>query len=214
VQIAACGTPVLFHDTNLARTSNGAGPLGRRSLAELATLDAGAWFSPAHAGERIPTLEDALACVQGRISRVYCEVKAYRELEDIDRIVALTHEAALQELTVFISLDWRALDHIALLEASARLGYIVDKADRFEAGLEKASARAGNRISESMVAAITQVAKVMQLETVAEYVESRKTRALLSKLGVDFAQGHAIGKPRDLDDVLVELTGKKRLSSA
>jgi diguanylate cyclase (GGDEF)-like protein len=71
-----------------------------------------------------------------------------------------------------------------------------------------------NRISESMVAAITQVAKVMQLETVAEYVESRKTKALLSKLGVDFAQGHAIGKPRHLDEVLVELTSQKDASTA
>ena len=63
-----------------------------------------------------------------------------------------------------------------------------------------------NRISESMVAAITQVAKVMQLETVAEYVESSKTRELISRLGVDFAQGFAIGKPLALDDVLENLT--------
>jgi diguanylate cyclase (GGDEF)-like protein len=71
-----------------------------------------------------------------------------------------------------------------------------------------------NRISESMVAAITQVAKVMKLETVAEYVESKKIRALIEKLGVDFAQGHAIGKPEPLDDVLKELTGKKKTSNA
>ncbi|MDH4046856.1 MAG: EAL domain-containing protein [Gammaproteobacteria bacterium] len=71
-----------------------------------------------------------------------------------------------------------------------------------------------NRISESMVAAITQVAKVMELETVAEYVESKKTRTLVAKLGVDFAQGHAVGKPRPLDDVLAELTGEKHVSNA
>lgn len=71
-----------------------------------------------------------------------------------------------------------------------------------------------NRISESMVAAITQVAKVMQLETVAEYVESKKTKALLTKLGVDFAQGHVVGKPRELGMVLAELTEKSSTSSA
>jgi diguanylate cyclase (GGDEF)-like protein len=70
-----------------------------------------------------------------------------------------------------------------------------------------------NRISESMVAAITQVAKVMKLETVAEYVESTKIKTLIEKLGVDFAQGHAIGKPCRLNDVLNELTGKKKKSS-
>ncbi|MDH4109127.1 MAG: EAL domain-containing protein [Gammaproteobacteria bacterium] len=62
-----------------------------------------------------------------------------------------------------------------------------------------------NRISESMVAAITQVAKVMQLETVAEYVETAKSKKLLGKLGVDFAQGHAVGKTVPLDDILAAL---------
>lgn len=71
-----------------------------------------------------------------------------------------------------------------------------------------------NQISESMVAAITQVAKVMKLETVAEYVESKKTRALVAKLGVDFAQGHAIGKPVSIDEVLLGLTSETRVSSA
>ncbi len=71
-----------------------------------------------------------------------------------------------------------------------------------------------NRISESMVAAITQVAKVMKLETVAEYVESKKIMELIKKLGVDFAQGHAIGKPVTLDSVLRELTSKKKMSNA
>ncbi len=62
-----------------------------------------------------------------------------------------------------------------------------------------------NRISESMVAAITQVAKVMELDTVAEYVECAETRKLIAELGVDYAQGHEIGKPRPLLDVLNEL---------
>jgi len=59
-----------------------------------------------------------------------------------------------------------------------------------------------NRISESMVAAITQVAKVMDLQTVAEYVGSEKTRKLITKLGVDYAQGHFIGKPVAFEAVL------------
>lgn len=62
-----------------------------------------------------------------------------------------------------------------------------------------------NRISESMVVAITQVAKVMELKTVAEYVETNETRQLIIKLGVDFAQGHIIGKPISLESVLSDL---------
>jgi diguanylate cyclase (GGDEF)-like protein len=59
-----------------------------------------------------------------------------------------------------------------------------------------------NRISESMVAAITQVAKVMDLQTVAEYVGSEESRELITRLGVDYAQGHFIGKPVAIEAVL------------
>ena len=64
----------------------------------------------------------------------------------------------------------------------------------------------GNRISEAMVVAITQVAKVMELETVAEYVEGAATLKVIARLGVDFAQGHAVGKPQPLESVLATLT--------
>jgi diguanylate cyclase (GGDEF)-like protein len=71
-----------------------------------------------------------------------------------------------------------------------------------------------NRISESMVAAITQVAKVMELETVAEYVESEETRKLIAELGVDFAQGHTIGRPAPLDEALAGLASSEKSSIA
>jgi len=70
-----------------------------------------------------------------------------------------------------------------------------------------------NRISESMVAAITQVAKVMELETVAEYVESEKTRALIAELGVDYAQGHTVGKPIPIAAALEQLPEQADASS-
>jgi diguanylate cyclase (GGDEF)-like protein len=71
-----------------------------------------------------------------------------------------------------------------------------------------------NRISESMVAAITQVAKVMELETVAEYVETEKTLELVAELGVDFAQGHVVGRPTPLDEVLEDLVDTSQSSTA
>ncbi|MEM8815604.1 MAG: EAL domain-containing protein [Pseudomonadota bacterium] len=63
-----------------------------------------------------------------------------------------------------------------------------------------------NRISESMVTAITQVAKVMGLQTVAEYVETEESMRLVKKIGVDFAQGHVVSKPIPLDDALAQLS--------
>jgi glycerophosphoryl diester phosphodiesterase len=139
VQIAACGTPVLFHDDNLGRTSDGVGPLRRRPLEQLKQLDAGSWFSAEFAGERIPTLEEAYDCVRGRVRHVYSEVKAYRELEDLQRMLGVTRDSGMLDATTFISFDWRALEFIAGQEADVRIGFIVEEADQFEEALGKAS---------------------------------------------------------------------------
>ena len=57
VMLAACGTPIIFHDETLDRTTNASGNVGDYTYAYLQTLDAGAWFKSTYAGERIPTLD-------------------------------------------------------------------------------------------------------------------------------------------------------------
>lgn len=64
VRRAADGTLVLFHDDRLERTTDGRGRVEARDPAELAGLDAGAWFAPRFAGERIPTLDGFLAWLE------------------------------------------------------------------------------------------------------------------------------------------------------
>jgi len=53
----------------------------------------------------------------------------------------------------------------------------------------------------------------MELETVAEYVETQEARDLISELGVDYAQGHLIGKPAAIDTVLADLNDSARSSA-
>jgi len=53
----------------------------------------------------------------------------------------------------------------------------------------------------------------MELDTVAEYVENKVTKKLVADLGVDFAQGHAIGKPKRLDSVLQGLSAPVRAAT-
>jgi glycerophosphoryl diester phosphodiesterase len=59
--------PVIHHDRTLRRTTNGRGRLWQHTLAELQELDAGAWFHPRFAGERIPMLADVLEWLPSRI---------------------------------------------------------------------------------------------------------------------------------------------------
>jgi diguanylate cyclase (GGDEF)-like protein len=58
-------------------------------------------------------------------------------------------------------------------------------------------------IAASMVAAVQQVAQVMHLKTVAEFVENDAIRAMAKKMGVSFAQGYAIGRPQPLDSFVL-----------
>jgi diguanylate cyclase (GGDEF)-like protein len=62
-----------------------------------------------------------------------------------------------------------------------------------------------NARSESMIKAIAQLAKVMCMETIAEYVETDVLRVRMADLGVDYGQGFAMGKAQRLEDLLVEL---------
>ena len=62
-----------------------------------------------------------------------------------------------------------------------------------------------NPRSESMIKAIAQLAKVMCMETIAEYVETDALRCRVADLGVDYGQGFAIGKAQRFEDLLEEL---------
>lgn len=63
----------------------------------------------------------------------------------------------------------------------------------------------GNQRSQAMVTAIVQLARAMNLQTTAECVENEAILAAVGQLGVDFAQGFAIGRPRPFELVLQEL---------
>jgi glycerophosphoryl diester phosphodiesterase len=60
VRLTADGHPVLLHDDRLDRTTDGRGRVSALSLAAVRLRQAGGWFDPAFAGERVPTLEEAL----------------------------------------------------------------------------------------------------------------------------------------------------------
>ncbi len=59
-----------------------------------------------------------------------------------------------------------------------------------------------NVVSQSVVAAISEVARVMGLETVAEFVEDERAMSLLKDLGVTWGQGYLLGEPQPLETLL------------
>lgn len=72
VHLSRDGVPVVIHDHLLLRTTGVQGRVEQKTVEELKHLDAGKFFNPKFAGERIPTLEEAALEFQGRL---FVEVK-------------------------------------------------------------------------------------------------------------------------------------------
>ncbi len=94
-KLTADGRCILFHDETLERTTDGAGRVAATTAAEIAKLDAGAWFGAAFAGERVPGLDQALATVRELGLRPDIEIKPCpgRETETARAVVAAVRDA-------------------------------------------------------------------------------------------------------------------------
>jgi glycerophosphoryl diester phosphodiesterase len=136
VQLSADGLPVVIHDYTVERTTSGAGRVSELTARQLAGFDAGGWFErrlalrprarkhveaayasahtprPAFAGERIPTLESALALLaQARFDRVYVELKTLKMTRNalLDSTLRLVRQFGLQRSVVLLSFDHEAI---------------------------------------------------------------------------------------------------------
>ncbi len=147
VQTAGCGTPVLFHDPMLGRTTNGVGPLSRRPLGLLKSLDAGSWFAPDFRDQKIPTQEEALLYLAGRVGQVYQDIKGYRELEDLDRMAEITRQTGLAEGTVFVSSDWVVMNRLREAAPTVRRAYLVDNLEALPEAIDRAAVDEGSLLS-------------------------------------------------------------------
>jgi EAL domain-containing protein (putative c-di-GMP-specific phosphodiesterase class I) len=54
-------------------------------------------------------------------------------------------------------------------------------------------------IDHAMVKSINEIAHVMGMQTIAEFVENDEIKGMLRKIGVDYAQGYGIGRPQVFD---------------
>ncbi len=66
-QVCRDGEVVVIHDFTVDRTTDGQGAVRRMTLAQLKELDAGRWFDPTFAGERIPTLQEVFDALGHRL---------------------------------------------------------------------------------------------------------------------------------------------------
>lgn len=108
--LTADGEIVVLHDLTLDRTTDGAGVVADLPLAAVQARDAGAWFGPAFAGERVPTLAEALEAARALGLGLEVEIKERRNRAGYDAALArlLADPEARARVTVI------SFDHVHL----------------------------------------------------------------------------------------------------
>jgi glycerophosphoryl diester phosphodiesterase len=137
VRLTADATAIVLHDATLDRTTDGRGPACGRTLAEVKRLDAGAWFARRFARQRVPTLDEVLACARHR-GGVNIELKCEPvsgPVRDTHRRLAGAVAAALGRARfpgpiVVSSFSRAALRAARAVMPRACLGYLVSRSAR------------------------------------------------------------------------------------
>jgi len=83
-RLSSDGVAVLMHDPSVERTTNGGGDVASLTAAQLTALDAGFWFAPEFAGEKVPTLSQVMAAAKGRLV-LYLDLKVPGQIDAIVR---------------------------------------------------------------------------------------------------------------------------------
>jgi len=117
--------PVLMHDTTMDRTTNCRGSVSRFTYRQIERCDAGSWFSHRFRGERVPSLETALAYIRSHSSteRVFVHVKDSGMAEAGSIVNAISRQHMDNDRTTVIATTEDILRSMRAAGAG-RVGYV------------------------------------------------------------------------------------------
>ncbi|HEY8598991.1 MAG TPA: glycerophosphodiester phosphodiesterase family protein [Thermomicrobiales bacterium] len=120
VQLSADGELIIFHDNTVDRTSDGRGPLGDYTLAELQALDLGGWYAPEFAGQRILTVIELLDEYAEKIP-LALEIKDPRAARPL---IAVLNARGIADKVQITSFYWTALLDARSANPDLYLGFL------------------------------------------------------------------------------------------
>jgi glycerophosphoryl diester phosphodiesterase len=141
---------IVLHDRTLQRTSTGNGPARNYSLEEIRQLDAGSWFHPMFAEQRIPTLVEVFQQIGSRLW-VDVEIKSdrlHREPTGLleERVLDVVHKCDMDDRVLFSSFDHYILANIKKIKSSAVTGVLFDFLHDFGRSPSKLAERVGAKV--------------------------------------------------------------------
>lgn len=124
--------PVIMHDSNVARTTDGEGHLRDKTLKEIKQLDAGKWFNERFSGQRVPTLREALEVLTKDSKLILgVEIKEYT-YETVDLTVELLNGFECLESCIFYCFNARIIKYLKQKYNVTTMGYADFKMKEFE----------------------------------------------------------------------------------
>lgn len=184
VQLTRDRAVIVLHDWTLERTTDGTGPPGARALDEIRRLDAGRWFDPAFAGERVPTLAEVLETVPLPVN---VELKPVGDEGLEAGALAVAGAAGALDRVVFSSFDGSALDRLRACSPGASIAVLWEDAPLPE-GLrraERVGARALHLRKDTVTPASVAAARGAGLAVRVWTVNEQADFARLEAMGVD-----------------------------
>ncbi len=157
-------------------------PSSRASGAELRDLDAGSWFAPEFAGERVPTLQEAIDVARGRI-KLNIELKFNGHDQYLtERVVQILEDERFTDGALVSSLELAGLRMVRNLNPSLRTGHMIYGARGDIARLDVDFLSLSERlITSDLVASIQRAGKEVHVWT----VDHAGRMSALIDLGVD-----------------------------
>jgi len=210
VQRCRSGEIVVIHDSDLKRTTNGAGLVKDKSLSQLKELSAGLWFASGFDSERIPTLKEVFELVEGRVV-LNIEIKnAPVEYPGIDDdLLALLEDYPHKGSIIVSSFDHRVVRQVSRKapELTCALLAVAIFADLKEYATRIGATVWHPSIDELLPDAVAEAHRA-GMEVNVWTANSKEDWAAALSLGVD---GIITDDPRGLKLYLQESTGAGRL---
>ncbi len=116
---------VVHHDDTLDRTTNGTGRVSDHTLEEVKRLDAGSWFGPEFAEEKVPTLEEVLSWAKDKI-HVDVEIKKHAATpEYADRLLEIVEEQGVAEQVTVTSFNAEFIENLERQKPGLDTGLLI-----------------------------------------------------------------------------------------
>ena len=195
VQATRDGEVVVIHDETVDRTTDGAGAVAALTLAEIRKLDAGVKFGERFRGERIPTLDEVLKAVRGKLG-LNIEIKEGAVENEVCELMR-AHDAI--GTSMVSSFDWKALDTVRKINPAIRIAPLAEK--NRDGLIDAAVARHAHAVNPrfNMVdAAFCDRAHARGLQVLVWTVDVPEAMKILIEAGVDGIMTNYPGRLRDV----------------